>query len=395
MKLNFDRRESLKKEAPATHALIVGISRYGFLPAQAEGELVQLSTAAQSAYTFYQWLDESRDELSVPLATCRVMLAPSDAEVVRIPALKELAGPCTVSDFVAAASEWRRDALGNKDNALLLYFAGHSLEPSEANPLLMFDDFGDGVGPALRATVPLTNLIDGLAPSDWQREIGRQQFLFIDTDRLPPIGVPPESLRRPTEAFDVARRSPFDDRRSCVLYGTTPGGLAFTFADSVTFFNQSLLTCLRGSAAVPSSEAAIAPTEWSVTTRSLARGVQAELDELKRENVGEQRIAWSIQGDDAVLVRIRKPPRVILRLWIDPPELRSKVRFAVYNDEDEKIIDEAAQTDARPEWPIKIDCEAGIYRVALSLGATGANPVWQSTVTFTPPRVEVQARIKT
>ena len=185
MKLTLDRRESLKSGGPATHVLVVGISRYAHLPAQAETQLVQINTAAQSAYEFYQWLNENRDNLAVPLATCRVMLVPSDAELGRISELKGLAGPCAVSDFVSAASQWRKDAIGNRENALLLYFAGHSLEPTESNPLLMFDDFGDGVGRALRATVPLSNLIDGLAPSDWQRDIGRQQFLFIDTDRLP------------------------------------------------------------------------------------------------------------------------------------------------------------------------------------------------------------------
>ena len=114
------------------------------------------------------------------------------------------------------------------------------------------------------------------------------------------------------------------------------------------------------------------------------------------QNGGEQRITWSIQGDDAVLVRFKKPPQVILRIWLDRPELRSQVSVVVYDDKGEKIIDSPVRPDAKPEWPIKIRREAGIYRVAISLGPPGpAKPIWEATVTLAPPRVNMQARTKT
>jgi len=263
------------------------------------------------------------------------------------------------------------------------------------NPVLVFQDFGDRIGPALRATVSLSNLIDGLAPSDWQNQVARQQFLFIDTDRIPPTGVPPESLRRPTEVFDVPRRGPFDDRRSCVLYGTIPGGTAYYIRQGVTFFNFALMNCLRGAAAEPLPPASSGgPTAWRITTRSLVRGVQAELDELKRIHKVEQRIAWSIQGEDAVVVELEGPPEITLRMRFDPPELRSKVRVVVRDEKLEPIVNVKPEPEAEPDWPILINLPAGIYRVEASVDEGEGKPLWESIVQMVPPRVELLARIK-
>jgi len=323
------------------------------------------------------------------------MLAPRAGEKQKTPRLATLSGPCGVSDFVAAASDWRQDALGNKENILILYFAGHSLELTDMNPVLVFQDFGDGVGPALCATVCLANLIDGLAPSDWQNQVARQQFMFIDTDRIPPTGVPAESLRRPTEVFNVPRRGTFDDRRSCLLYGTAPGGTPYYVLESVTFLNLALMNCLQGATAETlAPDSSCRPTAWWITTRSLGRGVQAELDELKRIHEVEQRVAWRIQGENAVLVQLEGPPETTLSMRFDPLELRPKVRVVVHDEKLKPIRNVDPDPKAKPDSPIEIKLLAGIYGVEASVDEVEGKPLWQSIVKMVPLRVELLARIK-
>jgi hypothetical protein len=208
MLLTFDRRSQLQGK-PATHGLIVGISRYpnlpmaplknsGAMPSPAVqtpapqpsdsgygvSDLVPLNFAARSAYTFADWLVENADRLAAPLATCRVMYSPSDTEVADLPQLKDQTSSCDVVEFRTAASEWRRDALDRPENMLIFYFAGHSIELAQLQPALVLADFSSPTGPILYPTVSLSNAMDGLAPSSVQPNIARQQFLFIDTDRV-------------------------------------------------------------------------------------------------------------------------------------------------------------------------------------------------------------------
>src|SRR5947208_1593780 len=104
MPLLLDRTAELSGRSMA-HALVIGISKYQHLPCEdAPGpfrELTQTSFCARSAMTFAKWLLENRDQIAVPLATCRVLLAPSDRELESDPTLRENVEECSVANFIA------------------------------------------------------------------------------------------------------------------------------------------------------------------------------------------------------------------------------------------------------------------------------------------------------
>src|SRR5271157_3000473 len=393
MLLTFDRRGELKGHATA-HALVVGISRYPHLPLKtAAGEAAQLTPlkfAARTASVFANWLVQNSDRLSAPLATCRVLVAPSAEELKELPPdWVDKAGPCRVADFLEAASAWRRDAVENPENALIFYFAGHALELTRQQPALVFEDFGDDIGPTLRATVSLSNLLGGLVPCDWQPKIARQQFLFIDSDRIGTEGLDLGSLWRTTDVFDVPRVATFDDRSACVLYGTAAGGSAYAFPTHGTFFHIALMKCLNGEAAEPAPPDLIdGSTAWRITIRSLVHGVQAGLDRINSAMKADppQRATWSILGDDAVLVEIGQPPEATLFLQVHPPSLLPQVRIDVLNDRLEPVFHQDQDPKRDPATGAKLKLLAGLYQVRVSIGEGGAARSWERFVPVRPPQ---------
>ena len=81
MPLLFDRRTELGN-SPGTHALVVGVSDYEFLPSHDKEAdpvfgLRGLASGALTAYRVAEWLLKSKDRLAAPLATLRLLVAPS------------------------------------------------------------------------------------------------------------------------------------------------------------------------------------------------------------------------------------------------------------------------------------------------------------------------------
>src|SRR5439155_21081683 len=101
MTLAFDERDQLG-DAAGLHAFVVGVSAYRHLPdgpgppAPDNFEMAQLTAPAESAFRIYQWLVERQEQLPVPLATVRLLLAPSTGELAADPALAQQAGSCTL-----------------------------------------------------------------------------------------------------------------------------------------------------------------------------------------------------------------------------------------------------------------------------------------------------------
>src|SRR4051794_1449431 len=98
MTLLFDQRDQLQGR-PGLHALIAGASFYrhlpggGGAPAEKTYGLKQLSSTALTAYRVYQWILQRKDQLPVPLATVRLLLSPSQAELDAEPGMKGLVDP--------------------------------------------------------------------------------------------------------------------------------------------------------------------------------------------------------------------------------------------------------------------------------------------------------------
>ncbi|HET6478699.1 MAG TPA: hypothetical protein VFG35_01480 [Actinoplanes sp.] len=66
-----------------THALVIGVSAYDHLPSVGAGPfgLSQLGSTAIGAYRFAVWLRDHYRNPDAPLATIRLLLSPSAAEI--------------------------------------------------------------------------------------------------------------------------------------------------------------------------------------------------------------------------------------------------------------------------------------------------------------------------
>src|SRR5690606_6608844 len=91
----------------------------------------------------------------------------------------------TADAFRAAADAWRADARAHRGGATFFYFAGHGVQRTRDDAVLLLEGFG-APGPALQHAAATRNLLDGMAPAPSQQEIARTQFYFVDARRNRP-----------------------------------------------------------------------------------------------------------------------------------------------------------------------------------------------------------------
>src|SRR5215207_8928348 len=162
MTLILDRRAEL--DGPGLHALVAGVSRYPHLPggdgapaAQALG-MQQLTSCALSAFRIASWLRSRADRLTAPLATLRLLLSPSADEERVEPALRGVADACTFDALRKSIAAWRTSAQENLHDATVFYFAGHGVQRSKGDAVLLCEDFGNGIGGILDNAFSSVNL---------------------------------------------------------------------------------------------------------------------------------------------------------------------------------------------------------------------------------------------
>ncbi len=329
----IDRREQMS-QGPGTHALILGISVYSHLPPfgeprKQEGSridpslsLTSQNIAAESASRIFRWLEKNQDRLIPPLATCRLLLAPSEQELQRensVPAgyltrLRERFGEppgCDTDSFLAEVNAWREDARRSPEDATFFYFAGNGFEIDTGDTLIALQDFGSGVGPLLRATCRVDELFRGMAPSapespsGLKDSIARTQLYFIDTDRDPSIPMPPTLRRGVTPPFDLPAAS-YDDRAAVLFYATAPGESAMGFKGGPTLFATAVERALDRLAAVPRFDVR-GQIQWQVTIASLAEGLPRLMSKLTEKGEIRQEVKLSGLIRDSAVVRFEQP----------------------------------------------------------------------------------------
>lgn len=355
MRLAVDRRD---EKTLGTHALVVGISSYDHLVggARTYGNtslgMLQLSSAARSAFRFYEWLTNTA-HLSKPLSTCRLLLAPSVGEAAE-PGIEEHAQPCSVNDFLLAANEWIEDACRSKDEATIFYFAGHKLQIGAEEDILLFQDFGSKIGPMLRGGVSFSNIFNGMASRDVLCE--QTQHYFIDGSRERTTTADLGTLARgATDVFDVKVRQ--QDRRAAGVYhAAAPGTHAWARADGVTFFTEALLQGLTGSAGTKTPGGG----GWVVTTASLAQWMGQASERYTRGDAVQVRFPVSIRGE-GVICELAGPPEVGVTVSVHPPEAGSEARLRVSTADGAAVVEMAMNPLA-----VRLQLRAGIYQFELN-----------------------------
>jgi hypothetical protein len=250
----FDNRAALGGE-PGLHVFLVGVSAYPHLPAPGSGSTAQsygmnqISAAARTAYQMYEWLLANQAGLPLPLATVWLLLSPSALEITNEPALNGLALRPDLLNFVQSANAWRDAASTHRDGMSLFYFAGHGVQRTKDDAVLLLDDFGHlpvGMNP-LQTSVDVRTLFYGMAPSAAFPQMARTQIYFVDACRNHPNQFNQFEKLSTTEFFTIAV-SGRDDRIAPIFYAAVPDSKGYAVPGQHTVFSRQLLDCLQGGA---------------------------------------------------------------------------------------------------------------------------------------------------
>ena len=378
MALVFDNRASLGG-SPGVHAFVAGVSRYPHLEggdgARAPDTfgMKQLTSAALSAFRVHEWLLARQHNLPAPLATVRLLLAASPEELAAEPALADVDSSCTLDSFRADGSAWRRDAATSREGMTLFYFAGHGVQRSKGDAVLLLEDFGDGQGGTLAKTVNTRNLYYGMAPSRALSEVARTQVYFVDTCRMEPEAFREYEQMETATVWDVAQTG-VDDRRAPMYFAAVPGTSARARPAQGTLFCQALIECLGGAAELAEADGV---DRWVVTHLSLASKLADRVRELAEDADAIQWIRSDGFGTDAILHYLDGPPSVRVELEVVPAEALDCARVAILDDA-------GAEARALPKPlnpnPFAAELSAGVY----TINATIDPP--------TPPFVDFRGR---
>lgn len=317
----------LKREPlpdPCTHALVVGVSHYQFLPQtdadpQPENRetfgLRQPKTPATSGWKFANWLKDSYNNPAAPLGTVRLLLSPSDWEKQNVPALAGLPAevlPATRDNVAAAVDEWHDACKTNPDNVAILYASGHGIQISKDDGgIVLLEDFAKEKS-VLTQSLDVPAVRAGMAGAT----MAQQQFYFVDACAV-----------RPKEAIDfqsmgqgVNLPNPFEGAARCsaVYYSASPSTEALGEPGNGTLFVQALIDCL---------ELAAVDTHthengwWVVTTSSLMKALEPRVKALAKGFNATQDTTTGGQLAEVIFHVLPEPPKVPVTLELDPEDV--------------------------------------------------------------------------
>ena len=361
MNLVFDNRGAY----PGLHALIIGVSAYPDLPRSNQPldprhyGMRQLSSPSLAAYRIYQWLTAPDTRLPVPLASCRMLLMPSAAEIQTEPGLHRFNLPWKTIDVLQEAAAWRDDVSTSRDNFSFFYFAGHGVQRSIGDSVMLLPGFGDGIGGTLKDAIDTWTIVAGMAPTTARPDIAQTQFYFVDACRILPEEFKKFERMNTTEVFNVALNSR-DDRRAPIFYAAIPGTVANGLRGQQTLFSKALIECLTGAGGEPTDEEdAQGNPKWRVSVHSLDKALSARIGVLNARLGANQDYDPGGSQKDADICYLQRPPDVPFLLEVDPDTAIAHGKLEVRDYRDNAVV---SVCPIQPH-PWRQNLPAGNYRI--------------------------------
>lgn len=366
--LVFDERDKLG-DAPGIHALIVGVSEYPHLQDEdspARGlELKSLTSAAASAFKVYEWLLRNQTSLPLPLATCRLLLSPSEGELAANPGMGHVNWQRATRDALdAAAGDWRKDARKHRDGMTFFYVAGHGFQRNRDDTVLLMEDFGQPGAVLLKNAVEFQNIYSGMALARPDDSIARRQLYCIDACRVRPSLFSRFEQLRMLDVFDIPILDVPDDRNAPIIHATVPGDVSYGKPQEQSLFSQALLAYLDGLAGAPYDDAS-GKTRWHVSVLSLEHAFRHFQQLVQQPEAGQVAMfGGQRNGEEFVLHRLDESPMVNLRLSIDPEEALTCTLVEIVDGQNTPVQSVSGLEEPHPF--IK-QLRAGIYRISASI----------------------------
>lgn len=255
---------------PATHALVIGVGDYPFLPGGSGGHrtphddgMRQLSSPPVSARRVVDWLIESFDNPDRPLATVELLLAdaaddgyrPPVAPRSRFRSRRRKIEVATIAQIADASARLKDRGNSHADNQLIIYFCGHGIS---AGPefALVASDYGAMPNRPYFGLISFPDFLVGMSDCAAMR-----QCYFID------------ACRSTSEMLVAARNYAGDPLvaalaaqtrglRQSVYFSTLGGAAAHGREGEPSLFTAALLLALAGAAASDAND-----SWWVNTTR--------------------------------------------------------------------------------------------------------------------------------
>lgn len=243
------------------HALVVGISEYphlrdGTAPAAESGGMGQLVVSAATAAQIFEWLVLRGRMAGRPIASCRLLLAPSQAtlhgggtEQARVDRITDgWYGEPTFRALAEAVVDWAdefyRTPIGESDtNAAFLFFSGHGLQVQGRPSLLAKDILNPASGSGRNNAVAYRPLLDALPTYG----LGDGLFIFDSCRNGPEVAQRLNIVGR--EVLEPSERQPASPNSMKWLAATDAEGRAYQDPQSprhATLFGQAVLEALEG-----------------------------------------------------------------------------------------------------------------------------------------------------
>jgi hypothetical protein len=346
---------------PCTHALVLGVSAYPHLGDGTAGEtfgLQPLRSAAASAWSFARWLAGTYNAPNAPLASVRLLLAPSAEETAQFPDLPDVPRP-TRENVEQALFAFRRDCSVRPEDVAIVYAAGHGVMlAKDEGGFVLLEDFGDPDRPIIANSLDVPSVRRGLAGPT----VAQQQFFFIDACAVRPEAARTMQAMRGGVGLDEPAEAP--PSVAPIYSSAAPGTLALGAPGMGTLFSQALIECLDGLASSPDRTG-----QWVVTDTSLVGPLRDRVMELAGQHDEEQVATAGGTLGHVVLHRLAAGPAMELSLSVEPAEA-APFCFARLNDGAGGTVVERSPL----QQPLVTTIPAGLYTIDVVIDPPTSGP---------------------
>ena len=298
---------------PSLHAILIGVSAYDELGQTQPGATVRKIAASpldgpcRTVAALAEWLQTSANTLCAPLGSLEILASPSPSEA-GLPALAGCSAASTPA-VIEALQRWRAAATMNAGDFALFYFAGHGLQRSRNDAVMLLQDFNTG-RTLLQNAISLADITGGMGSTGDFPNVAGTQLYFADCCR---------SIVPALAGYETAATAPVFDpeidvaavRSSPIFLAANGGRETFTQPGGFTYFGGDLITCLNGAGAdrLPIDGGA---SEWVITAQTLSKAMALLAADYNRQQdpAFRRSMVAILAGDDPVLRKLDQPPLV-------------------------------------------------------------------------------------
>ncbi|MGO4394907.1 caspase family protein [Variovorax sp. M-6] len=358
------------------HAILIGVSAYKHLidgtdEKQRNFGLKQLSAPARTVKLIGDWLQENSNRLSAPLKSLRILASASPIELTVDPDIGKLEG-ASLKCVQESLKAWQQDASQNADDVSLFYFAGHGIQRTRGDSLLLLDDFLGGATDLDRA-IDVNNIYNGMGNFASCPNLARTQLYFIDACRSD-IAELSEFERQEAAAVFRVEAGGSDERNAPIFSAAAPGKETFGRPGDRTLFGEDFLKCLNGAAGDRIAGMPVGK-EWVVTMGTLYEAL-AKLIVSFNAVAGMQVRSLYLDKSTAntpswTLCFLKGAPMVPCLLRVNPPAAASFASIC-FDPPNAKLNSIPAPLDN----PFKCEKAAGFYNIEALL-PNDKKPPWR------------------